>query len=237
VFKRQAEDGTWLSDIRLSAPDWKPGDRLRAAATRSRSSRCGTGGFDQAGATGPPNQQVTVANSSADPVPVQQQGTATVNVGNTPLPVTGTVRIDPAGNTVQLGGTATVHTQAADNPAFTPIHLATVVTLRDGQFGDSEVLYQVPAGKELVIQQVSFSGRLPTGENITEMAIESSDGSTWFPVLSDEPDGAQDAITGGGPATIYVGAGSGVVAGVSRFSASDIGIVYMFANGYLVNLP
>jgi hypothetical protein len=28
VFKLEAEDGTWLSDVRLSAPDWKPGDRI-----------------------------------------------------------------------------------------------------------------------------------------------------------------------------------------------------------------
>jgi hypothetical protein len=28
VFKLEAEDGTWLTDVRLSAPDWKPGDRI-----------------------------------------------------------------------------------------------------------------------------------------------------------------------------------------------------------------
>jgi hypothetical protein len=28
VFKLEAEDGTWLSDVRLSAPDWKLGDRI-----------------------------------------------------------------------------------------------------------------------------------------------------------------------------------------------------------------
>jgi hypothetical protein len=24
----EAEDGTWLTDIRLGPPDWKPGDRI-----------------------------------------------------------------------------------------------------------------------------------------------------------------------------------------------------------------
>ena len=28
VFKLEAEDGTWLSDVRLGPPDWKPGDRI-----------------------------------------------------------------------------------------------------------------------------------------------------------------------------------------------------------------
>jgi hypothetical protein len=28
VFKLETEDGTWLSDVRLSAPSWEPGDRI-----------------------------------------------------------------------------------------------------------------------------------------------------------------------------------------------------------------
>jgi hypothetical protein len=48
------------------------------------------GGLDLAGATGPPSivtGQVTVANTAANPVPVQQQGTATVTVANDTVPV------------------------------------------------------------------------------------------------------------------------------------------------------
>jgi hypothetical protein len=29
VLKLEAEDGTWLSDLRLGSPNWKPGDRIR----------------------------------------------------------------------------------------------------------------------------------------------------------------------------------------------------------------
>ena len=32
VFKLEAEDGTWLTDVRLSAPRWKPGDRIPRGA-------------------------------------------------------------------------------------------------------------------------------------------------------------------------------------------------------------
>jgi hypothetical protein len=28
VFKLEAEDGTWLSDIHVVVPNWKPGDRI-----------------------------------------------------------------------------------------------------------------------------------------------------------------------------------------------------------------
>jgi hypothetical protein len=28
VFKLEAEDGTWLCDVRLGPPNWKPGDRI-----------------------------------------------------------------------------------------------------------------------------------------------------------------------------------------------------------------
>jgi hypothetical protein len=28
IFKLEAEDGTWLIDIRVGVPNWKPGDRI-----------------------------------------------------------------------------------------------------------------------------------------------------------------------------------------------------------------
>jgi hypothetical protein len=28
VFKLEAEDGTWLADVRLGLPSWNPGDRI-----------------------------------------------------------------------------------------------------------------------------------------------------------------------------------------------------------------
>jgi hypothetical protein len=198
------------------------------------------GGLDLAGATGPPSNVtgiVTVGNGASNPVPVQQQGTATVNVSNSSVPVTGTVKIDPTGNTVQLGGTATVHTQAADNPAFTPVHLNQAVNFAAGEALESETPYVVPDGKELVIQQVSFEGHLPSGENIIQMTITTGDGPTWFPVQSDEPAGANDWITGGGPATIYAGPGSFVAVELGRFPSNDTGSIGVAENGYLVNLP
>jgi hypothetical protein len=129
------------------------------------------GGFDLAGATGPPSTItgiVTVGNDTSNPVPVQQQGTATVNVNNTPLPVTGTVKIDPASNTVNIGSADTVSTAAADNPAFNPV---------TGECSDIEAgnvvctIYTVPAGSELAVTSVSMNIGIPTGDSLSDAAI------------------------------------------------------------------
>jgi hypothetical protein len=71
-------------------------------------------------------QAVTVANTSANPVPVQQQGTASVSVTNTSVPV-------------HEQGVASV------------LQAGTPVTV---QFSNL-TLYTVPAGKRLVIEYVS----------------------------------------------------------------------------------
>jgi hypothetical protein len=36
VFKLEAEDGTWLSGIRLGPPNWKPGDEETRGCSRAR---------------------------------------------------------------------------------------------------------------------------------------------------------------------------------------------------------
>lgn len=80
---------------------------------------------------------VKVRNANGNPVPVQQQGPLTVTVSNPSLPVTGTLNIDPS--SVQK-------TSAADNPALQPVEVV----------GGEGNIYSVPAGKELVIDQVSI---------------------------------------------------------------------------------
>jgi hypothetical protein len=64
----------------------------------------GYGGLDLAGAA-PSISSVIVGNTAANPVPVLQQGTASVNVTNGSVPVSGSVGIDPSANTVALDPT------------------------------------------------------------------------------------------------------------------------------------
>jgi hypothetical protein len=126
------------------------------------------GGLDIAGAA-PPIQSVTVGNTASNPVPVSQQGTATVSVGNAAVSVTGTVKIDPAGNTVQLPATA--HTSGADNPALQPIAATNVVDLPPGKTNDGGTIYTVPMGKELVVTEVSMDAYIPLGQSLDDAPI------------------------------------------------------------------
>jgi hypothetical protein len=215
------------------------------------------GGFDLAGATGPPSNVtgiVTVGNDASNPVPVQQQGTATVNVNNTPLPVqqqgtatvnvsntplpvTGTVKIDPTANTVQLGGTATVHTQAADNPAFEPVGGGASLNAGDGDVIFSGFAYTVPAGKELVIQSATFAADLLQGEHILFVAITTDHGTVYLAPLSDESSDTRDEIVGGGPITLYASPGDQVSVRATRFPTNAESTIEVDFTGYLVNLP
>jgi hypothetical protein len=198
------------------------------------------GGFDLADAAGPPSivtGSVTVANSSSNPVPVEQQGTATVNVNNSSVPVTGTVKIDPTGNTVQLGGTATVNTQAADNPAFQPARGDVVLTMVDGQQDAGDVAYTVPAGKELVIQSASFVADVHQGEHILNVSLNTGAGAFDVAPLSDEPAGPDDVIVGGGATTLYADPGEQVQVTMTRFPTDANAAADVHVTGYLVNLP
>jgi hypothetical protein len=111
------------------------------------------GGIDLAGAASPPNVvtgSVTVANTPSNPVPVQQQGTATVSVNNASIPITGTVKIDPS---------TVVHTSDANIPAFQPVEKSS------GTAGGGDLdadLYTVPAGKELVVDEITALMTVPT---------------------------------------------------------------------------
>jgi hypothetical protein len=129
------------------------------------------------GANGPPAQTVTVGNSAAEPVPVQQQGTASVNVSNTSLPVNGTVKIDPAGNTV--------NTNQADNPAFSPVQGSAEVNVFGGNSSRASA-YTVPGGKELVIQNVTFHASLAAGNDFYFAAVAlGSSFVDYLPMLSE----------------------------------------------------
>jgi hypothetical protein len=135
------------------------------------------GGFNLADAGGPPNQMVTVANSTANPVPVQQQGTSTV-------------RVDPA---------TVVQTSAADNPAFQP------VLLYQANCGGD--LYTVPSGKELVVDDVSFHADFATDANGGVVVFHGSTivFDLWVPMTSSDP--AQGEFAGSEQTQFYVDPG------------------------------
>src|SRR5438477_4922506 len=100
---------------------------------------------------------VVVTNSASQPVPVAQQGTASVNVANT-------VQVNPG----------VVSTKAADNPAFQAFKTKGLAAESNGGEGLLDTnTYTVPAGKELVVESVSFRYLMPSSESPTEIEIES----------------------------------------------------------------
>jgi hypothetical protein len=166
------------------------------------------GGIDLAGASGPPtivSGQVTVANTPSNPVPVQQQGTATV-------------RVDPS---------TVVQTSAADNAAFQPVLL-----YQDNCGGD---LYTVPAGKELVVDDVSFHADFATDANGGVVVFH---GSTivfdlWVPMTSSDP--AQGEFAGSEQTQFYVNPGDRLNMFFDEGGSNSI--MDCSVAGHLVTLP
>jgi hypothetical protein len=117
-----------------------------------------------------------------------------VNTSQNPVPVAGTLGIDPSNNSVQVANTPTVNVgslpavqvgslpavqvsnQLADH-AVQAVVLKGQVVMLDGTFTNTQGLlsgastFQVPAGKRLVIQSLSLFGDIPTGETLTRLAI------------------------------------------------------------------
>jgi hypothetical protein len=198
------------------------------------------GGFDLAGATGPPSTItgiVTVGNDTSNPVPVQQQGTATVNVNNTPLPVqqqgTATVNV----NNASLPVTGTVKTMAGDNPAFQPI---TQQCSASANFEAACVLYTVPSGKELVVTSVSADGQFQAGATPSRVAVQHEVGGFQsafdFPINLYGTANNVGWFSGGAATQFYADPGTNVV-GVADMAQGNSILAEFNMDGYLVNLP
>ena len=188
------------------------------------------GGLDLAGAApggtpGPPAQTVTVGNGVADPVPVQQQGAATVTVSNT------------------------VRTAAADNPAFQAVNTSVHLSASPGGALDFDAtIYTVPSGKELVITELSADvlsdvTLLPyaTFNTFSQSADPANESGLTFWDLPLQANGSQGGSqfashSGLQQAQIYVSPGVAVTCGFLQ-STSGTTQGRCSLSGYLVNLP
>ena len=111
----------------------------------------------------PPQQDVTVVNTTAQPVPVAVQGTPSVAIQGTP--------------SVTVGNTnaQAIPTRRADEPALQPVQRTALVIIGAGDQIEEATLYTVPAGKRLVIEEASVRAQLFAG--VTEaMVFLRSDG-------------------------------------------------------------
>jgi hypothetical protein len=122
------------------------------------------------------DKDVRVINTSAEPVPVIQQGITNVAVQNVP-----TVKAQQSGAwNVGITGTPTVEVgnnsanpvlvRDVDRPTAQPFQYEATVTLEEGQSGQNTAIL-VPAGKLLVIENVSVWGTAPSDQRIQQFAI------------------------------------------------------------------
>jgi hypothetical protein len=195
-----------------------------------------------------PPTPVTVTNTSANPVPV----TGSVSVtASTPLPVTGTFTATlPSAVSVSNAPTAPLFTSSVSDTGRAPaqIHLSGI--LESGTGGVDEVTssaYTVPAGKRLVVQQVT--GSVSRMGPATLVGVRIHNGPTPLqsqseltPVVLSTPVLAQaDAnntlwISAQGPAyfdsgtSVGVGASFSLGGGTIGFSGADYFII-----GYLLD--
>jgi hypothetical protein len=131
-------------------------------------------------------QNVNVVNTPA--VTAQQSGTWNVGINGTPTvavsnfpatssvsisgtPTVGldfannTVKFDSVNNTVKIDTTNPLPVRDVDNPARQPFLTSTFASLADGStFVAANPNISVPAGKRLVIEQISLSANLPSGQ-------------------------------------------------------------------------
>ena len=132
-------------------------------------------------------QNVNVVNTTAQPVPVLGtvgiNGTPTVAVAN--FPATTSVAIDGSANTVKIDTTNPLPVRDVDNPARQPFKAFNSIGLPIGQTFGFLPMTTVPAGKVLVIDDVSVLGLLSGGDKLLYVALDTG-GAEYYLHLNDQ---------------------------------------------------
>ena len=104
---------------------------------------------------------------------------------------------------------------------------------------------QVPSGKRLVVEHVSGSAELPTGQTVElqinyfvrNSTIGDAKGLHYFAPHHNQADGAQDRYVLSQPAKIYASQESGLSVTAQRNSATGTAYVSMNISGYVEDEP
>jgi len=184
---------------------------------------------------------VTVTNTSSNPVPVTLQGTGSIS---------GNVAITNSPNVAVVNPTTSpVPTQDIDNPDRQPFQALLSVDFVDGAFRADSSPVAIPAGQRLVLDQASSLGQLPVGQKLVLVLLvgtSSTRGGFWF--LTPVPRGT--SVFGGlftpGPLDLsaandslkgYVDGPGTVGLQVVRDANSGTGATFVTLVGHLVHLP
>jgi hypothetical protein len=112
-------------------------------------------------------QNVNVVNTPT--INAQQSGTWNVGINGTPVvgldAGNNTVKFDAVNNTVKVDPTNPLSVRDMDNPARQPFRKSVFVSLADGStFNAINPGITPPVGKRLVIETISASGNVPSGQ-------------------------------------------------------------------------
>jgi hypothetical protein len=207
---------------------------------------------------------VKVVNTATQPVPTQAQGTTNIagtvqaqqsgawNVGisGTPdvnLASGASVGINPSGNTVQVGNTASapVLVRDVDSPARQPFQDFNSIDLV-APFGNTErVLFTVPTDKRLVIEFISLLALMPADQKstvtlrtfINDGHPSTSFGKSFLVLTAQGTFNATDIYTASQPVRIYADPGTEVFFLVSRTSGTGSAQYQVCISGYFVDVP
>jgi hypothetical protein len=163
---------------------------------------------------------VQVVNTASSPVPTISVGVATVS---------GTV-----------GVSGTVATRSVDEHARQPFQKSYFLAVTDGNFVASDASLTVPAGKRLVVQQVSAAIGIPIGQ-LPSIALGGQlqgQGSQVFalPVKLGQANQTTDQWLVSSPVLFYADLGSPVAITLGRNIGSGFAEASVTISGYLIDI-
>jgi hypothetical protein len=148
------------------------------------------------------------------------------------------------GNAVPVTVQNTVSTRATDNPALQPYEQGGQITFASNANGGT-IDFDVPAGKRLVIESVTITANLTTGQRLVNAAFRTTNNSSLLYhdlVIHDEGHDALldiDVFTASQLTRGYSDAGTGSVrVSCRRDTATGAGsTANVSVTGYLIDLP
>ncbi len=162
------------------------------------------------------------------------------NTAKSPVPIAGSVGLDPAKNTVRVASSAATPVWVRDaNNALQPFHQNATVTLDPSQLGGA-VTFTVPAGKRLVIEFASMEVVLAQGRvalaGLTTV-VNGVNGSHWLNFTSAGPAGGFPiSYIASQEVRIYADPGTQVLFNFLDDIGGD-GVMHASISGYLVDVP
>src|ERR1043166_1558171 len=234
-----------------------------AAITRPHASR-GASGATNAPTT--QTQNVNVVNTPT--VSAQQGGTwnvgvnamppvaisnfpSTTNVAIQGTPVVGldagnnTVKFEAVNDTVKIDTSTPLLVRDVDNPDRQYFGNLRIIDLSDGEAGKSIFFSEVPAGKRLVIEEVSVNGYVPTGQSwqLVSLGVDHIGNTLDFDIevkprgVAHFSGGGRAQFAGSQQVRLYSDPGSTPRFVAQRNTTAGQARLVMTISGYFVDVP